>query len=163
MGSQFPTPQARHACISLCLGQRGIPDYVLPASGLSPRVQSGWQWSTNQPRSGRHPVQGLCVTQMLMRSLCLVCMKMWLCLQTPIVLLLMIGWFFNMSNWPCWKHGHSLSKWSNVSFSSLQNLQCLGNKMKNNKGDVFPTESVGNANLYINNFTSTYLYPTLCW
>ena len=36
---------------------------------------------------------------------------------------LMIGWFFKMSNRACCKHGHSLSKWSNVLFSSSQNLQ----------------------------------------
>ena len=34
---------------------------------------------------------------------------------------LMIGWLWRMSNLACWKQGHSLSKWSNVSGSS-QNL-----------------------------------------
>ena len=34
----------------------------------------------------------------------------------------MIGWFCKISKRACWKQGHSLSKWSNVSGSSSQNL-----------------------------------------
>ena len=36
---------------------------------------------------------------------------------------LMMGWFYRISKRACWKEGHSLSRWSNVSGSSSQNLQ----------------------------------------
>ena len=35
---------------------------------------------------------------------------------------LMMGWLCKISNLACWKHGHSFSRWSNVSGSSSQNL-----------------------------------------
>ena len=39
----------------------------MPSVALGPRVQIGWQWSTNQPGSEPHPMQGLYVIQMLVR------------------------------------------------------------------------------------------------
>ena len=79
MGSQFLTPRAGQAFIPLCLRQRGMP-----AVALDPRVQFGWKWSTNQPGSGPHPIQGLSITQMLVQNLWPVYVKMQLCQPSPI-------------------------------------------------------------------------------
>ena len=102
MESQFPTPRARQASVPLCTETEGHT-----CIDLGVRVQSGWQWSTNHPRSAPGPSAVTGYSKVSAASMAGLCEKVIMSDESHLVVF-MIGWLCSMSNRACWKHGHSL-------------------------------------------------------
>ena len=114
-GPSFPLlEQGRHSPLSVAKTERHT------YSALGSNTRGEWQWSTTHPRP--EPDQ-LVISYSNVRasSMAGMCENAIMSAESQSSVFMM-GWLCRMSKRACWKHGHSLSMWSNVSGSSSQNL-----------------------------------------
>ena len=114
-GPSFPLlEQGRHSPLPVAKTERHT--YI----ALGSCTQGEWQWSTTHPR----PEPDLLInsySNARASSMDGICEKAIMSPEFHFSVFWM-GWLCSMSNRACWKHGHSLSRWSKVSGSSSQNL-----------------------------------------
>ena len=113
MRSQFPTPRARQAFTPFYTKTEGHT-----CSALGSSTQGEWQSSTTHPRAvpGRSVIS---YSKVIVSSMAGMCENAIMSAGSHLSVLMM-GWLWRMLNLACWKQGHSLSKWANVSGSSSQ-------------------------------------------